>query len=80
MRCKASRLFWWQIAALLFAACAIIFCVVATVYCSHDLGFVETAARTDALLTVISLAFLISICGFSLYVLLRRMRPRPDAE
>ncbi len=80
MRRNTSRRFWWQTAALLFAACAIILCVMATVHCSHGLGFVETAARTDALLTVISLAFLISIGGFSLYVLLRRARPRHDSE
>ena len=77
---KSSRLFWWQTAALLVAACAIILCVMATVYYSQELGFVETAARTDAVLTVISLAFLVSIGGFSLYVMIRRTRPRPDSE
>ena len=77
---QKTRLFWWQIAALLFTACAIILCVMATVHASHGLGFEETAARTDALLTVISLAFLVSIGGFSLYVMLRRARPRRDSE
>ena len=74
MRRPHSRLFWLHIAALLFAACLAIFAVLMTVECSVGLGFVETAARTEVMLTILSYALALSIFAFSLCVMIRNRR------
>ncbi|MBQ8174636.1 MAG: hypothetical protein IJ009_04460 [Clostridia bacterium] len=72
MRGRFSRLFWWQAAALLFCAALVILAVLATVYLSRGESFLTTAARTDILLSAISVALLLSICAFVLYAVLHR--------
>jgi hypothetical protein len=72
MRHTLTRPFWWHIAALLFAACLVIFSVLMTVECSVGVGFLETAARTEVLLTVISYLLAFSILTFTLFVMFRR--------
>ncbi len=74
MRFRIPRSFWWQVACLLFAACAIILAVMITVYCSMGDSFLVTALRTDILLSVICLAFLVGIGGFFYYVARRSVK------
>ncbi len=74
MRHTLTRPFWWHIAALLFAACLAIFAVLMTVECSVGLGFLETAARTEVLLTVLSCALALLILTFTLFVIFRKRR------
>ena len=76
MRHTLTRPFWWHIAALLLAACLVIFAVLMTVECSVGVGFLETAARTEVILTVISYALGLSIFAFTLFVMLREHRRR----
>lgn len=80
MRRKMTRLFWWQVALLLFAACFVIGAVMMTVHCSQDLAFEETAALTDVVLTVFSCTLILLIGGFALFVAIRRARTRKDSE
>ena len=76
MHRRFSSLFWWQSAVLLLCAILVILAVLVTAYLSRAEGFLEMAARTDVLLTVVSLTLLLLICGFFLFTILYRRRFR----
>lgn len=67
------RAFCANLAFLLFVACLVI-CSVHTLFLSHDLGFAETAARTDLVLSLLSCVLVVAISIFVAYILYRRRK------
>lgn len=73
---KRKRFLWLPILSMLLCALLVFVAVFLTVHCSHDVGFTETAARTDRVLSLISLVLAGSIFAFSIYTARRHRSER----
>ena len=74
MRRFSVRMFFLQLAFLLFVVCMAVSAVVCTVQSSFHLSFVETAERTDLVLSALSCLLIMAISIFSAYVAHRRRK------
>ena len=71
---KKGRAWMYLLAGMILLA-ALVIALVLLVYGSSDAGFLETAWRTDAVLTVISFGLLLAILIFCWCALRWRRRP-----
>ena len=69
-----------QIAFLLFVVCLSVYAVIGTVATSFHLSFVETAERTDLVLSLISFLLVIAISIFVAYIMHRRRKSAVDCQ
>jgi ABC-type Fe3+ transport system permease subunit len=68
------RAFCLQLAFLLFVLCLAVYSVIGTVVSSFHLSFIETAARTDLVLSVFSCLLAVAISLFIAYTAHRRRK------
>ena len=74
MRDFSVRAFCANLAFLLFVACLVICLVIDAVSGSFQRGFLETAARTELVLSLVSCLLLVAISVFATYALRRHRK------
>ena len=72
MRRFSVGMFCLQLGFLLFVLCLSVYSVIGTVISALHLSFVETAARTDLVLSAISALLVMAISAFFAYIRHRR--------
>lgn len=72
---RKKRRAWMYLLAAMILLAALVIALVLLVYGSSDAGFLETAWRTDTVLTVISFGLLLAILIFCWCALRWRRRP-----
>ena len=70
------RMLCLQLAFLLFVVCLSVYAVACTISSSLQLSFIEAAARTDRVLSLLSALLVIAISIFIAYTAHRRRRHR----
>lgn len=74
-RQNKGRAWMYLLAAMILLAAGVIALVLLVVHCSTDVGFSETAWRTDTVLSVVSFCLLLAILVFCWCALRWRRRP-----